>query len=94
MATVYEDQYTFFIVSPSILLRIKEFQKILQRKWKHILYSVTFFLENRAFCEITWKNIEQQTGHRWQYDTRALQAGYPSLQTQTVCNIIVFPLQQ
>jgi len=30
----------------------------------HILYSVTFFLENLAVYKKTWENIEQWVGHR------------------------------
>jgi len=56
MATVHEDQYTFLIISPSILLRIKDFQKILQGKLKYILCSVT--VVSRKSCRL-WDNVEK-----------------------------------
>jgi hypothetical protein len=32
-------------------------EKTVEEIKTHILYSVTFFPENRAFCEIMWKNF-------------------------------------
>jgi hypothetical protein len=48
----------------------KCFRQKVQRKSTHILCSITlFFPENRAVCEITWKNIveagsPQKTWHK------------------------------
>jgi hypothetical protein len=55
--TSHDDQYTFFILSRSVLLRMGNFQVNLQRKSKHIFYGqqILFFL-NRAVYEIMWKN--------------------------------------
>ena len=58
--TLHEDRYTFFIISRSVLLRMRNVSDTIFEKIKtHILYSVTFFLlsENRAVYEIMWENI-------------------------------------
>jgi len=34
--------------------------KVVEKIKKHILYSLNFFFENRAVCEIMWKNIVEQ----------------------------------
>jgi hypothetical protein len=34
--------------------------KVVEELKKHILYSVTFFFECRAVCEIMWKNIVER----------------------------------
>jgi len=60
----------------SILLRIKEFQKI---KWcrenqnTHLMFN-NFFPENRAVYEISWKNVVEPV---WPHDnTNGAQKGY------------------
>jgi hypothetical protein len=62
--TSHEDQYTFFIISRSVLLLIRNVSDKVCRenKKKHILCSITFFLENRPVYEITWKKY-CATGH-------------------------------
>jgi hypothetical protein len=36
--------------------------KVVQKITIHILDSIFFFLENRAFCEIAWKNTVEPDG--------------------------------
>jgi hypothetical protein len=60
MGTLHENVGTFTTTSPSILLRMRNFSdKILWRKSKQILRSITFFPKNHAFYEIMWKNKAQ-----------------------------------
>jgi len=42
----------------------------------HILCSVTFLFQNLAVYEVMEKILYSRTGHRWQYETCALPAGY------------------
>jgi len=53
--TLHEDRYTFFVISPRILLRIKVPEKIIEKVETYILFAITFFYENRAVYEIMWK---------------------------------------
>jgi hypothetical protein len=56
---VREDQYTFFIISHSFLLKIRNVSDVFCREIKiHILLSVMFF-ENSAVHEIMWENTVQ-----------------------------------
>jgi hypothetical protein len=60
----------------------------------HILCSVTFF-ENRAVCEIMWKNIVEPGGPWATYGACALHAGYLRLKTHSEYVILIaFTLQQ
>jgi hypothetical protein len=55
MGTLEEDQYTFFIISHSVLLRSRNVLKNIVEKIKaHILCSVSFF-ENLTVYEILEK---------------------------------------
>jgi hypothetical protein len=57
--TLHEDQYAFFTISRSVLLRMKNVtgKKVIKKIKTHILCSVTlFFSEKLTFCEIIWKN--------------------------------------
>jgi len=55
--TLHEDQYTFFITSLSVLLRMRNISDKLCRKiQKHIFYIQQVFTKNRAVYEIMWKN--------------------------------------
>jgi len=49
--TLHEDQYTFFIISRSFLLRMRNVSKFMHEIKTYIFCSVTFFfsLENRDF---------------------------------------------
>jgi hypothetical protein len=52
-------------------------KKVREKEKTHVLSSISFFFpENHVVYEM-WK------GHRWQYGTCALHAGYLRLQTHT-----------
>jgi len=54
-STLHEDQYTFLLISRSILLRIRNVSdKFVEKIKTHILCSITGF-RNFAFYEIMWK---------------------------------------
>ena len=48
---------TFMIISSQFFLEWKMLKNFLRKIKKHILCSIFFFFENRAFYEIMWKNI-------------------------------------
>ena len=55
---LYEDRYTFLIISRSALLRTANVSKDLVDKIKtHILCPIIFFFENRTAYGMVWKNI-------------------------------------
>ena len=57
--TLHEDQYTFFIISPSVLLRMRNVSdKICGENHNKLFISNNiFFFENRAVYNILWKHI-------------------------------------
>jgi hypothetical protein len=58
--TLKEDQYnlTFFIISHSVLLRMRNVsEKVAEKIKTHVLCPVTFFFENLAIYEIMWKHF-------------------------------------
>ena len=59
MDTLHENQYTFMIMSRSVLLRMRnDSGRVVEETKAHILCSITFFFfENRAVYDIMWKNI-------------------------------------
>jgi hypothetical protein len=79
MGTLHEDQYLFFIISPSFLIRIRNVSDKFSREKQntHFMY-VTLF---RKWFRL-WENVEIYC--RWQYDAWALYsyARYLSLQRQ------------
>jgi len=60
--TLRADQYTYLIVSRSLLLTVRNVpEKNVAEKIKtHILCPVTFIFENHAVYEIMWKNIAER----------------------------------
>jgi hypothetical protein len=55
-STLHKDQYTFVIISRSILPRMRIFQpKVVENIKTHILCSLALF-ENSTIYEIIWKN--------------------------------------
>jgi hypothetical protein len=57
-STLREEQYTFSIISLSVLLRMRNIsEKHFRENETPISCSITFFFENSAICEIMWKNI-------------------------------------
>ena len=61
-ATLYEDQYTFFITSRSVLLRMWKVsdKSCRENQNTHFVFSKFFFFENRAVYEEMWKNIVER----------------------------------
>ena len=58
--TSHADQYTFMIISRSVLLRMKMLQiKFVQKIKPHTLQFNNSFPKNRAVYEIMWKNVVQ-----------------------------------
>jgi len=57
--TVHEDEYTFLIMSRSVLLRIRDLEeeKVVEKTKTHFLCSIFFSPENRAVYEIMWNNV-------------------------------------
>ena len=58
--TLHEDQQTFFIISHSVLLRMRNFSEKSCRQTKntHFVFNhFVFFFESRFVYEIMWKNI-------------------------------------
>jgi len=58
MGTLRDDQYTFLIISRSVLLRTRNVSDKSCREHQntHFVFNNFFFFENRAVCEMTWKN--------------------------------------
>jgi hypothetical protein len=56
--TWHEDKYTFLIISCSVLFRIKNIsdETCRENQSTHFTFS-NFSFENRAICEIIWKNV-------------------------------------
>jgi len=57
--TLREDQYTYLIISSSVLLRMRNISnKICKEKQNtRFVFNNFFFFENPAVCEIMWKNF-------------------------------------
>jgi hypothetical protein len=84
--TLHEGLRTYMVLSRWILPRMRDiWAKVVQKIHTHILYSVTFFSENRALYEIMWKNMVQPDRPRMtiQHSACVLYAGYLRLQTHT-----------
>ena len=82
--TLPKDQYTFLIISRSVLLRMKNiWDKFVEKIKTHILCSINSF---RKSCRL-WYNVGKYSragqAHRWQYGPCALNAVYLGLQTHT-----------
>jgi len=57
--TLHEALHTFLIISRSFLLRIRNISEIFVEKIQNTFYVQKPFSENRAFCEIMWKQFEE-----------------------------------
>jgi hypothetical protein len=56
--TLHEDQYTFMIISRSFLLGMRNVSDKSRRENQNTYFVFSnFFFENRALCEIMWRNI-------------------------------------
>ena len=77
------------ITSHSIFLELEMFQtKVVEKIKTHTLVSMTIFFENRAVCEIVWKNVVglQKPQTAIYQGACALHAPHLRLQTHTICN--------
>ena len=90
MATLREDQYTWFITSLSVLLRMKNVSDRSCRENQNTSFTFNNFLFYHAIYEM-WKKFKVGQD-RWQYSTCALHAGYLGLQIHLI--FISCPLQQ
>jgi len=84
---------TFLIISHSHLLRIKHFSDQMCTDNQNIIFMSNngFFFENRAVCEIMWKNIVERDSHRGQYGARVLMLDIQVYKyTLRICNIYCF----
>ena len=86
--TLHEDRYTFFIISRSVLLRMRNVSdKSCRRNQNtHFVFS-NFFSKNRAVCEIMWKNTVKR-GRPQMTIWRMRIACYKH--TLTICNTYCF----
>ena len=88
MDTLYEDTYTFVVVSHRILIRMRNVSEKLVEKMKkktHFFMFNNFFSENRAVFEIVWKNMIQPDRPQMtvSYSACALHVGQLRLQTRS-----------
>ena len=86
------DQYTFLIISRSVHLRMKNVSdKVVEKIETHILMFNNFFSK----IVLLYENAEKccsRVGHRWQYGTCTLHAGYLGLRihNQDVQYLLLF----
>ena len=64
--TVHADRYTFLIILRSVLLRMRNVSDKESREHQntHFVFNDGFFLENRAFCGIFGKILQNLAGRR------------------------------
>ena len=58
-ATLHEDEYTFLIISSSVLLRMRHVsdKSCIGNQNTQFIFNRFFFSENPAVFEVTWKNM-------------------------------------
>jgi hypothetical protein len=90
---LHEEQYTFFIISRSVRLIIRNVSDKTSERIKTNLMFYNFCFEFREIMGKIWKS---RTRHRWQYGACALHAGYLRVQTNTseYVTLITFPPKQ
>jgi len=74
-------------------LEWERFQTFRENQNRHFVFN-NFFSKIVPFMRYCGKILYSQTGHKWQYGTSALYAGYLRIHTLTICNTYCFPLQQ
>jgi hypothetical protein len=96
MGTLHENQYTFTVISRSVLLRKRNVSReVVKKIITHILHSITYF-ENRAVYKITWQNTAQPDRSQmtiWRMRTACWIPKATNTHSQYVI-LIAFPLQQ
>ena len=83
--TLLEDQYSFVIISRSVLLRMRKVsdKNCRENHNSHFMLNNVFFLENRAVYEIMWKNIVRPDRPLMAIGARTLLDGYLRLRPHT-----------
>jgi hypothetical protein len=81
-STLNEGLYTFVIITPTMVLKMRNISGKVLRKSKHRSCVQYFFFVNRTVYEIMWDNtIQPDRPHIKIYGACALHAGYLRLQT-------------
>jgi hypothetical protein len=97
-STSREDHYTFSIIALSFLFRMKNISDKSCRETRNtyfVISSFLFFSKILPFLRLCGKILYSEAGHRWQYGSCALYAGYLRLKIHTGCvKLFAFPLQQ
>ena len=81
--TLHEDQYTFLIISCSVLLRMRNVSDKICGENRNIHFMSNNFLKKSC---LLWDNVKilySLTGHRWKNGACASHAGCLRLQTHT-----------
>jgi hypothetical protein len=61
MGSVHEDQYIFLIISPSVILRMRNISDKSCRGNQNTHFMLkNVFVENRTVCEIMWINTVER----------------------------------
>jgi hypothetical protein len=91
--TLREDQYTFLILSCSLLLKMRKFFRQNCRENQNTFSFQKLFYSKFVPFMRKWKIFYSLVGYMWQYGACALHAGYLSLRKHTQ-NTAVFPRHQ
>ena len=94
--TSHADRYTFFIISRSVLLRMRNVSdKSCRENWNSHFISSNVFSKIVPFMRYCGK-ILYSGSENWKFGSCVLNAGYLRLQTHTLrlCNHYCFPLQK
>jgi hypothetical protein len=98
--TLHEDQHTFFIISRSVLLRMRNVsvKSCRENQNTHFILNNFFFFRTRVFYEIMWKNIVERGRPQmtiWRTRIASCIPKATNIHTHTGCVILIaFPLQQ
>jgi len=84
MGTLHEDQCTFFIISCSLLLIMRNVSTNVVQKIKHTFYIQLCFLKICAYCEIMWKSTVEPGSPQMTIWCIHIARCYLGLQTHTV----------
>jgi len=92
----HQHNLTFFIISGSVLLRMRKVSdKFAEQIKTPILCSITLFFENRVIYKIMWKNIKMDRPQMTLWRMRVARCIPKTTNTHSeYVIIIVFPLQQ
>jgi hypothetical protein len=92
---VHEDHNTFFILSRSVLLRMRNVSDESSRENRNTHFMFDTFFLNRAVYERMWKHFAEPGRPQMKFGACALHAGYLWLQTHSEYVILfAFPPQQ